>query len=180
MDHLPHPLPDRVDGLNADNQVFVLLDGDTDRPDRPMPEWGVLAAVLAGVALRVEPLSSRATTSDGGSDLEVLMTVSNADNETTYVPALEAAGYDLVLRLPGHRVLTLPGCGVRVHVRDDDDPAAATANPGVAGASRRRSRPMERRTRPAPELACGSADRGRRCRQPGRRRPQGLRESQAG
>lgn len=57
------------------------------------------------------------------------VTVANADNETSYLPALEAAGYVLTLRLPGHRVLTLPGCGVRVHVRDGDDPTPPSTPP---------------------------------------------------
>ena len=139
MDHLPHPVLERVGGPVEGERVFVLLDDDTDRPDRGLPEWGVLTAVLAAVAVRVEPLSSPVATDDG-SDLEVLVTVANADNETRYLPALQAAGYDLVLRLPGYRVLTLRGSGVRVHVIDDDDSDAAVTGRRSSAGGRQRAR----------------------------------------
>ena len=108
---------------------FVLLDDDGDRPDRGTPERAVIAAVLGSVAVRVDHLRSTPTESgDGGGGVEVVVTVANVDNETSYLPVLEAAGYVLDLRIPGYRVLTLPGCGIRVHVRDDDDPAAVDAH----------------------------------------------------
>ncbi len=118
MNHLVDSGSTYVGAGGGDRREFVLLDDDSDRPDRVIPDWGVLSAV----AIRVQRLTLPSV-ADNDPGLEVLVTVANADNETTYLPALEAAGYDLTLRLPGHRVLTLPGCGVRVHVRDDDDPA---------------------------------------------------------
>jgi len=60
--------------------------------------------------------------------VEVLVTVANVDNETGYVPALEAAGYVLTLRVPGWRVLALPGDWKRVHVGDEDNHATDPAN----------------------------------------------------
>ena len=135
MNHQLNPVPGRVGGLEEDRRVFVLLDDDIDRPDRGVLEWAVLTAVLdrspSGSATssrsRSPPTPERRR---GG--VEVLVTVANADNETSYVPALEAAGYDLVMRVLGHRVLTLPGCGVWVHVCDDD-PAVDFGGPGLDG-----------------------------------------------
>ena len=112
MNHQVDSAAEPVSRREGDERVFVLLDDDTDPADRAVPEWGVLTAVLTAVAIRVQPLSPPST-ANGGQGVEVVVTVANADNETSYVPALEAAGYELTLRVPGHRVLTLPGRGVR-------------------------------------------------------------------
>ena len=44
------------------------------------------------------------------------MSVSDADVEQAYLPALEAAGYQLRVRQPGHRMVRTPGRDVHVHV----------------------------------------------------------------
>ena len=138
MDPLDAPVPAAV-GWSRPAE-FVLIDGDEDRLDRWSAEVDVIAAVLGSAAVRVEQLTAQLPAPWTRPGVEVSVTVANVDNETRYLPLLEATGYVLELRVPGYRVLTLPGVGVRVHVRDDDDPAVTAprnASPATGGTPHR-------------------------------------------
>lgn len=57
--------------------------------------------------------------------VDVLVTVPDITDEAAYVVALVAAGYELRVREPGHRMLRTPERDVHVHVLEPDDPAGA-------------------------------------------------------
>jgi GrpB-like predicted nucleotidyltransferase (UPF0157 family) len=48
--------------------------------------------------------------------VDVMVTVDDADDESSYLSRLEAAGYSLRVREPGHRMFRTPELDVHVHV----------------------------------------------------------------
>lgn len=48
--------------------------------------------------------------------IDIDLSVLDADDEEAYLAALEAAGYHLRVRQPGHRMVRSPGLDVQVHV----------------------------------------------------------------
>ena len=56
--------------------------------------------------------------------VDVLLTVSDINNEAAYVPALESAGFLLRVREPAHRMMRTPARDVHVHVYEPGRPEA--------------------------------------------------------
>ncbi|WP_460792223.1 GrpB family protein [Nocardioides maradonensis] len=56
--------------------------------------------------------------------VDVLVTVSDITDEDAYLAPLLAAGYELRVREPGHRMVRTPERDVHVHVLEDGDPEA--------------------------------------------------------
>jgi GrpB-like predicted nucleotidyltransferase (UPF0157 family) len=54
--------------------------------------------------------------------VDVLVTVADPDEEEAFLPALAAAGYELRVREPGHRMFRIPTRDVHVHLWRDSDP----------------------------------------------------------
>lgn len=55
--------------------------------------------------------------------IDVLVTVTEIDDETCYLPALLAAGYQLRVREPQHRMVRTPERDVHVHIGPHGHPA---------------------------------------------------------
>ncbi|HJQ05187.1 MAG TPA: GrpB family protein [Nocardioides sp.] len=56
--------------------------------------------------------------------IDVLVTVPDITDESAYLAPLLAAGYELRVREPGHRMVRTPQRDVHVHVLEDGDPEA--------------------------------------------------------
>jgi GrpB-like predicted nucleotidyltransferase (UPF0157 family) len=54
--------------------------------------------------------------------VDVLVTVDDPEDDAVIVPALHAAGYELRVREPGHRMFRTPARDVHVHLWSDRDP----------------------------------------------------------
>jgi GrpB-like predicted nucleotidyltransferase (UPF0157 family) len=78
---------------------------------------------LGARALRVEHVGSTAVPGLPAKPvIDILLVVANSGDESSYLPALEAAGYVLRIREPGwhqHRLLHGPGTKVNLHVFSD-------------------------------------------------------------
>ena len=103
----------------------VLVDPDPDRPRQYAEHEARIRAALGPAVRRVEHIGSTSVPGLRAKPrVDVLVTV--ADPEAPDVVArLEAAGYRLHVREPGHRCLVVPeGCGpsANVHVWAPDDP----------------------------------------------------------
>ncbi len=48
--------------------------------------------------------------------IDIQLSVADVEDEASYVPAMEAAGYVLRVREPGHRMFRTPDIGVQNHV----------------------------------------------------------------
>jgi GrpB-like predicted nucleotidyltransferase (UPF0157 family) len=86
-------------------------------PARFVTERDRIIAALGATARRVDHIGSTAVPSLAAKPIiDIDVSVSNPDDEATYVPALEQAGYHLRVRQPGHRMLRTADRGVHVHV----------------------------------------------------------------
>ncbi|GAA5166805.1 MULTISPECIES: GrpB family protein [Amycolatopsis] len=109
-----------VAGAPVLNSTVTLADYD--------PRWAQLyerkaSRIRSALGKRVVPLDHVGSTSVPGlcakQIIDVLLVVPNSADEPAYVPALEAAGYRLVIREPGHdehRAFKGPDTDVNLHV----------------------------------------------------------------
>lgn len=120
----------RVADTVASGAVEVLqLIGGSERTDivvvAPDPGWPArfeterqrIAAALDGLEHRTEHVGSTSVPDLAAKPLiDVQVSVPDVDDEAAYLPALEAAGYVLRVREPGHRLVRTPERDVHVHV----------------------------------------------------------------
>jgi GrpB-like predicted nucleotidyltransferase (UPF0157 family) len=128
--HDPEPPPGAsgwVEGAGPTPVVTVV------EPDPVWSEWyaelaGRVRRALGWRAIAVEHVGSTAVPGLPAKPIiDVDLTVADPDDEAAYVPALEAAGFELRVREPwwfGHRVLraTAPACHLHVFGFDSPEP----------------------------------------------------------
>jgi GrpB-like predicted nucleotidyltransferase (UPF0157 family) len=120
-----------VSGSGRDDSIYVhgrAAHDDTIRLADPDPEWPAVfaqeaARVRAVLGDRVLRLEHAGSTSVPGLSakpiIDMVLVVADSADEAAYVPALEAAGYDLRVREPAwfeHRLLKGPGADINLHV----------------------------------------------------------------
>lgn len=102
---------------------IVIVDYDPAWPARFALERDRVRDALGATARRVEHIGSTAVPGLAAKPIvDVLVMVDDPDDETPTVPAMEAAGYELRVREPGHRMFRTPERDVHVHVWGADDP----------------------------------------------------------
>jgi GrpB-like predicted nucleotidyltransferase (UPF0157 family) len=98
----------------------------------PDPAWPAayrdhearIREALGDVAVAVEHIGSTAVPGLAAKPIiDVLVVVPDITAEEDYVDSLLAAGYELRVREPGHRLVRTPARDVHVHVLEPDDPA---------------------------------------------------------
>jgi GrpB-like predicted nucleotidyltransferase (UPF0157 family) len=101
---------------------IVIVDYDPEWPERFAAERDRISAALGPDALAVLHVGSTSVPGLAAKPIvDVLVVVSDVEDEVAFVPALEAAGYVLRVREPGHRMLRTPELDVHVHVLSDGD-----------------------------------------------------------
>ncbi|MGK5627825.1 GrpB family protein [Streptomyces sp. URMC 123] len=86
-------------------------------PDAFERERRRIVAALGPVARRVDHVGSTAVPGLVAKPIiDIDLSVPDADDEGAYLGALEAAGYQLRVRQPGHRMVRTPDLGVHVHI----------------------------------------------------------------
>ena len=84
-----------------------------------------LAEALGPRALEIEHFGSTAVPGLGAKGIiDVLVGVQDVDDEAAYGPALEASGWAIRVRQPGHRMYRTPEQDVHAHVFTDGSEAA--------------------------------------------------------
>jgi GrpB-like predicted nucleotidyltransferase (UPF0157 family) len=102
---------------------IVIVDYDPAWPARFERERGRVQLALGASAHRIEHIGSTAVPGLAAKPvIDLLVTVSNPDDDATIAPALESAGYQLRVREPGHRMFRSPARDVHVHLWRDADP----------------------------------------------------------
>jgi GrpB-like predicted nucleotidyltransferase (UPF0157 family) len=102
---------------------IVLAAPDPAWPARFAAERARIVAALGPVALRVEHIGSTSVPGLAAKPIvDVLVVVADPAGEDAVVAPLEAAGYVLRVREPGHRMLRTPAHDVHVHVWAEGDP----------------------------------------------------------
>jgi GrpB-like predicted nucleotidyltransferase (UPF0157 family) len=103
---------------------LVIAEYDPEWPRRYERERErILGALEPGVALAVEHVGSTAVPGLAAKPIvDILVVVTNPDDEDAFAPALESAGYVLRVREPGHRMFRTPERDVHVHLWANGDP----------------------------------------------------------
>jgi GrpB-like predicted nucleotidyltransferase (UPF0157 family) len=106
-----------------ERRPIVICDYDPGWPERYARERDRVLSALGSGALRVEHIGSTAVPGLAAKPVvDVLVTVSDPDDEPAFRSALEAQGYELRVREPGHRMFRTSARDVHVHVWADSDP----------------------------------------------------------
>jgi GrpB-like predicted nucleotidyltransferase (UPF0157 family) len=106
--------PELIGG--AERRPIVLVASDPAWPFRFEEEAARICAAL-GDDVRVEHVGSTAVPGLIAKPIvDIQVSVADVEDEAAYVGALEAAGYVLRVREPGHRMLRTPALDVHVHV----------------------------------------------------------------
>jgi GrpB-like predicted nucleotidyltransferase (UPF0157 family) len=117
--------PDLDDVLigGRERRQIVIADYDDGWPKRFTSERHRIEQALGHHALRVEHIGSTAVPGLAAKPIiDVLVTVKNPDDDEQLISALTAAGYQLRVREPGHRMFRPPELDVHVHIWADTDP----------------------------------------------------------
>jgi GrpB-like predicted nucleotidyltransferase (UPF0157 family) len=125
------PTPDRDRHLDAvlvggrERRPIVILDYDPAWPERYESERRRLAAALGARAHTIEHVGSTSVPGLAAKTIiDILVAVADPDDEAALAPPLEAAGYELRVREPGHRMFRTFARDVHVHIwRDGDEEA---------------------------------------------------------
>jgi len=106
--------------LGGPEQVPIeVVDPDPTWPDRFAAERRRIEAALADLDVRIEHVGSTSVPGLAAKPLiDVQVSVPDVDDEAAWLPALEAAGYVLRVREPGHHMVRTPERDVHVHVCD--------------------------------------------------------------
>ena len=113
---------DRVLVGGRERRPIAIVDYDPSWPQRFEAERERISTALGAVALRIEHIGSTAVPGLAAKAIvDVLVTVADPDDESRFEPALVAAGYELRVREPGHRMFRTPERDVHVHVWASDD-----------------------------------------------------------
>jgi GrpB-like predicted nucleotidyltransferase (UPF0157 family) len=104
--------------------AIVVVDPDPAWPDRFAAVRDRIRAALGGRALDVQHIGSTAVPGLAAKPIvDVLLTVADVADESSYAGPLEAAGFPLRVREEGHRMFRTPQRDVHVHVYEPDAPA---------------------------------------------------------
>jgi len=103
-----------------EKREIVIADPDPGWPDRFREHASRIAEALGSTALRVEHIGSTSVPGLPAKPIiDVLLVVERPDDEDSYLPALERAGYVLRVREPSfdqHRMLRTPERDMHLHV----------------------------------------------------------------
>jgi GrpB-like predicted nucleotidyltransferase (UPF0157 family) len=124
------PPPDRAAELDAiliggreRAPRIVIVDYDPAWPARFASERRAVTGALGALALRIEHVGSTSVPGLAAKPIiDMLVVVADVEDEPAFAPGLEAAGYVLRVREPGHRMFRTPERDVHVHLLPDRDP----------------------------------------------------------
>jgi GrpB-like predicted nucleotidyltransferase (UPF0157 family) len=118
VDELDAHLDDVIVGERPAAPVRIaVVDHDPSWPARFEEHRARLAAALGPTAVRIEHIGSTAVPGLAAKPIvDVLVTVADPDDDDAFLPALRAAGYELRVREPGHRMVRPPAHDANVHV----------------------------------------------------------------
>lgn len=106
--------------LKPHNAPITLVEYDPSWPDLFEQEAGRIRSALGNEALQIEHVGSTSVPGLCAKPIiDILLVVKDSADETSYVPALEAAGYTLKIREPDwfeHRLFKGPDTDINLHV----------------------------------------------------------------
>jgi GrpB-like predicted nucleotidyltransferase (UPF0157 family) len=113
-----------VGGVEA--LTFGLHDHDDSWADLYRHHRARIQDALSAVDVQIEHIGSTSVPGLAAKPIiDIVVTVDDITAEEDYLDALLAAGYELRVREPGHRLVRTPARDVHVHLYERDDPAVA-------------------------------------------------------
>lgn len=101
----------------VEKRIIAVVDYDAAWPDYFEVERSRIDQALANVPHRVVHVGSTSVTGVSAKPIvDLQLSVSEVEDEGSYLPALESTGYVLRVRERGHRMLRTPALDVHVHV----------------------------------------------------------------
>jgi GrpB-like predicted nucleotidyltransferase (UPF0157 family) len=101
----------------TEKRDIVVVAHDPLWPARFAAERQRIVGALGPTARRVDHIGSTAVPGlDAKPIIDIDLSVPDVDDEPTYLPALERAGYHLRVRQPGHRMVRTADLDVHVHI----------------------------------------------------------------
>jgi GrpB-like predicted nucleotidyltransferase (UPF0157 family) len=101
----------------VERREIVVVAYDPDWPGQFTAERTRIVSALGDTARRVDHIGSTSVPGlDAKPIIDIDLSVPDPENESSYLPALELAGYHLRVRQPGHRMVRSTDLGVHVHV----------------------------------------------------------------
>ena len=108
-----------------EKRALVLADYDSQWPEAYAEQERRIRAALGPAAVQIEHIGSTSVPGLAAKPvIDVLVTVDDITAEEDYLAPLLAAGYELRVREPGHRLVRTPARDVHVHVLSSGDRAA--------------------------------------------------------
>ena len=102
---------------------IVIVEYDPGWPGRFELERDRVQRALGDTALRIEHIGSTAVPGLAAKPIiDLMVAVADPDDESVTVPAMEAAGYELRVREPAHRMFRTPDLDVHVHLWREGSP----------------------------------------------------------
>jgi GrpB-like predicted nucleotidyltransferase (UPF0157 family) len=124
VNNLDEPIENEYLIGGNERRAIVLMDYDSNWPVRFQDERAKITTALGTEAIRIEHIGSTAVPGLAAKPIiDVLVTVTDIEDEPRYLPALQRAGYVLRVREPAHRMVRTPGLDVHVHICPEGDPA---------------------------------------------------------
>lgn len=106
-----------------EQRAIVIVEYDASWPERFVAHRDRVARALGPMAGSIEHIGSTAVPGLAAKPIiDLLVAVNDPDEESLMVPAMQAAGYHLRVREPGHRMFRTPERDVHVHVWKHADP----------------------------------------------------------
>jgi GrpB-like predicted nucleotidyltransferase (UPF0157 family) len=100
----------------VEKREIELVPPDPAWPERFAVERAKIVAALGAKAIRVDHIGSTSIPGLAAKPIiDIDLSIKDADHEEDYLPDLIAAGYQLRVREPGHRMMRSPNLGVHVH-----------------------------------------------------------------
>ncbi|OZM76239.1 GrpB family protein [Pseudonocardia sp. MH-G8] len=100
-----------------EKREIVIVEYDPTWPDRFAAERARIVGALGSSARRVDHIGSTAVPGLAAKPIiDIDLSVRDPDDEPSYLPALERAGYRLRVRQPGHRMVRTAALDVHVHI----------------------------------------------------------------
>lgn len=115
-----HLIAGWVGGAQPASRPIVIVEPDPSWPSQFEDEAARIVELLGDVVVRIEHVGSTSVPGLPAKPIiDIDLHVADSAAEQEYVPALEDAGYRLVLREPwwnGHRMLVAPGDRINLHI----------------------------------------------------------------
>lgn len=119
----PVPEPELIGGV--ERRAVVIAPYDESWPATYLTHEARILEALGANALTVEHIGSTSVPGLGAKPIiDILVTVADITDESSYLAPLLRVGYELRVREPGHRMARTPERDVHVHVLETGDPAA--------------------------------------------------------